>query len=116
MAPPDSGASVSVISKDYVTRYGLKVNHHCQMRIKAANDQVMHCDGSVTLTLVVLPTGKSKNVTFVVSQDLSNEILLSYSELKVLKVLPTHFPFAICRAVSVPRTAEEVCSAIIAHF
>ena len=76
----------------------------------------MNCDGSVTLTLVVLPTGKSKNVTFVVSQDLNNEILLSYSELKVLKVLPTDFPFAIWRAVSVPRTTEEVRNAVITRF
>jgi predicted aspartyl protease len=42
MAMPDSGASVSVISKDYVTRYGLQVNRHCQIKIKAANGQVMH--------------------------------------------------------------------------
>ena len=76
----------------------------------------MECEGSVTLVCVVEHTKKSSNVTFLVSRDLKHEILLSYADLSVLKVLPSDFPFAVCNKISQPRTETDIRNDLISKF
>ncbi|TRY80842.1 hypothetical protein TCAL_04852, partial [Tigriopus californicus] len=97
--------------------YYLLVNRSQKMEFRAANDDVMNCEGLVKLTCTVAHSGNSANVILLVSKDISREILLSYGVLTMLKVLPSDFPFAKCKKVdSTPEEYTDMKNHLVAKF
>ena len=71
-----------------------------KMKIRAANNSVIHSAGEIQ---VVGESTKNKNkadMNIQVTKDMTNEMLVSYSDLKSLKALPKNFPFAACNKVT----------------
>ena len=94
---PDTGTARTIIGVNVARKYNLKVNPKGRERITAANNEVMHCQGSVLLKASIKDVQVMINA--LVSQDLRHEILVVWHDLVNLKVIQAGFPNAQCRQV-----------------
>jgi hypothetical protein len=86
---PDTGATRSVISLDIAQRFGFAVRP-ATYTLRAANGAQMPCSGVVAARLIY--GGREIFTDVIVSADLVGELLLGWEELRLLRVIPEHFP------------------------
>jgi len=96
---PDTGATRSIVALDVIERHGIEVDTSQKIRLTTANKQLMACSGTVQLVV------KDRDVhdiiiDAIVSQELSEEFLMSWHDLVAMGVIPDGFP---CRQAQVRR-------------
>ena len=87
---PDSGATRTVFAYDVIRRQGLHPCRDGRIVLEAANGEVMSCVGTVKLRATL--NGVTTTINGIVSKDLHDEVLLSWHDLRELRVLPRNFP------------------------
>ena len=119
LATPDSGASVSLISHDVTQKHGLDINRQEKMAIAAANDSSIKSEGSIDVVGENTKTKRKARMKIQVTKDMKNEMLVSYSDLKALKVIPSGFPFVECKKVTTDEeteTLKKLSESLITEF
>ena len=104
---PDTGATHTVISADIVARRSLFTRHSSVKLYSAKEGDRMESSRATTFSAAVVcddgRRGPRTHIDALVSSDLSNEILISWHDLKELGVIPQDFPnvsSAILRSLS----------------
>ncbi len=92
-AIPDSGAGRSILSYDLVVKHGLKVNRKGKELLRAANGEMMKCEGSTIIKCTY--NGLTVRVHALLSSSMRNEFLLSWQDMIRLRILPGDFPTQI---------------------
>ena len=105
---PDSGAEQSIISYDLVKANGMAMNENFKI-IKSVNDQTLDCSGEVMFEIEY--QGAIAECQALVTNSISEQILLSHLVLKDLGVLPPNFPNRI-RSVKAPKANDSVAEFI----
>ena len=90
---PDSGTTRTLFALNLIQKAGLKYNKQGRERIFAANDNQMSCEGNIVVKMTT--QGVTTTVDALVTSDLHDEILVSWGDLKKLRVLPQNFPNVI---------------------
>ena len=113
-ALPDSGCTKTIIGFDLAVEFGLDIDRSGRKyRIRAANSNSMQCEGTVLIEFSY--EGTSVIVKALVSKDIEGDILVSWHDLQLLKVLPPNFParidaidsVALSESVSVYTSSSE---------
>ena len=87
---PDTGATRTVIASDVAAKFGIPVKRGRHERRYTANNGEMNVSGSTVLKAEA--GGVKTYIDAIVSEDLKNEILMSWHDLINLGVLPRDFP------------------------
>ena len=119
LATPDSGASVSLISHDVTQKHRLDIIKHEKMAIAAANDSSIRSEGSIDVVGENTETKRKARMKVQVTKDMKNEMLISYSDLKALKIIPSGFPLVECKRVTTndeTETLKKLSESLITEF
>jgi len=108
-ALPDTGATMTIMSRDIVRTHGIKIDQKKKRRILAANKTEIPCDG--TAVLQITANGRSIQSEVLVSSGMHNQIIVSYGNLRDLKIIHPKFPNC---TYETPK--EVACSAISTAF
>ena len=93
---PDTGSTQAIIAEDIARDHGMIINTSWRRDIKTASGKPMNCSGGVKFE--VEWEGHKTGILALVSNDLSQEILLGWRALQRLEVIPEDFPKPIrCR-------------------
>jgi hypothetical protein len=117
-ALPDTGATESLISSDLVSTYGISLKKSRKLNIVAGNDTKLNCLGVVQLK-VYLESDKTRKfgteISAFVTDDLTDEFLISWHHLISLGVIPKSFPSALTR-LCVSSESSEISSPVTNLF
>ena len=94
-ATPDTGATRSVVAKNVIDMHCVDIRV-TQSRLHTASGADMKCNGSVVLYARCDDVDTEHIVDVLVSEDLRDDVLLSWHDLRALRVLPQSFPAAVC--------------------
>jgi hypothetical protein len=100
-ATPDSGATRTIFAKNILKQYGIKWEPTTSSLVMA-DDSAMDTTGRVKLRV---ESHSNHEINGLVSADLSNEILISWHDLKNMGILPPEFPDKISRC---KKTSEDI--------
>ena len=91
---PDTGSVTSLISRNLATKFKIEVLP-CKPGISfiAINGDPIKVNGKAILN-VSAPNGITAPISFIISEDVKNDVLIGYSDLKELKVISDKFPIA----------------------
>ena len=92
----DTGTTRSIISKDVCVKHGLKI-YKARERLFAANGERMACEGRTPLRLKY--HGFTTPIMALVSSSMTNDMLISWKDLREMQVLPSSFPQALVRQI-----------------
>ena len=89
---PDTGATISLVAMDIVTTHSMCLTpQRNQIKLLAVDDAELNNSGTVTFEIDDI------RVEALVSDSISNEILIGWKNMKRLKMLPHKFPRPILR-------------------
>ena len=84
----DSGCTKTTVAADLMRKHGIPVDpNYLGERLEAANGAPMHVSGTVTLSGTFDPTGKSVYMDCLVTEQLSNEIIVSWYDAEAVGAL-----------------------------
>ena len=93
---PDTGCTMTLISKDVVACQGMTVDTRSRKRVRAVNGQKL--DNSWTVSFGIEYQGRTIEVEALFSSSIEGEVLLSWQILKKLGVINSSFPNVQVRA------------------
>ena len=93
---PDTGCTMTLISKDVVACQGMTVDTRSRKRVRAVNGQKL--DNSWTVSFGIEYQGRTIEVEALFSSSIEGEVLLSWQILKKLGVINSSFPNIQVRA------------------
>ena len=97
---PDTGAPLSIMSKDLANKYNVKT-FECDndLRILAANGTDIYCSGVAKIAVENRLTKCRTIIEFLITPDIEYEVLIAYRDLTELQVIPAGFPNTICKII-----------------
>ena len=110
-AMPDSGTSRSIVKAKLLRKNGIAFSSNDIQPISAANSSSLNCVGSVILR--VTHEGLTCKINALVSDNLSEDVLISYNDLLRMGIISDKFPSRVfpprCKtySVSIPQTTEQ---------
>ena len=109
MVTPDSGCTRTIVAKDVLEKHNVEWRG-TKSRIYVADDRKMNCTGKVTLLIhsrCGVPLREPVELHALVSTGLSQEMLMSWHDLRAINILPQDFPNVIM-ACRVKESVAEV--------
>ena len=90
---PDSGATISLCSKDVADRFHLQVQADHQVKLKDGQGRFIKCLG--VAKLYKTPGGQKRGVKEVVTPAMTKQLLVSWKDQVKLGFLPDNYPQVI---------------------
>ena len=92
----DSGCTHSLISSNIVEEWGLENNNASKLpTMRAANGSSMTLSGRTELLVTPPPLKKPTKLSFLICKDMTDEIILSWSDCVTLGILSKSYPLAV---------------------
>ena len=112
-ATPDTGCTRTIIKTTAANKRGIRFQSGDQTILLTASGQRMCVDGAGEI--LVEANGITTNINTLVSDAIQDEMLLSYTDLIALKIIPGGFPNTIveaCREI----TTDSECEKLIKDY
>ena len=106
---PDTGCSITIIAYRVAKRENLIITNNSSVSLSTATGQSMDISGLTKLNAQA--NGIKCTISALVSKDLQEDIVISCSDLKTLKVIPKGFPTEICRAIETKDIQDALLNA-----
>lgn len=115
---PDTGASSTLIAADVVKKHGMQhlVWQEKGIKINVANESAMKYQGTLDLTLRINSRGLEVHTSAIVTDSMSDEIILGMRDLVELQVLPRDFPHPVVSVFKSEADGNAAMASIKADF
>ena len=100
-ALPDTGATVTVISRDIAMQNSLRVTVCTHEKLYAADDSPLDVTGSTLLRINNVP------IRALVTESIVNDMLIGWKDLIRLNIIPENFPKPMCNNAVRALTSEK---------